>query len=313
MLTQYHPTEFTKRIEIISPEYVKPFTNFTKKISVQILKQEQTDATCELNGIMLYTDQINTIDELHNLMKGGKLEIEIGGAKVFMFDFELLMELNNVIKSNNIYIIKIPSEWTTKDILIGCLQFSSLVIKLDLPNANLIDDVKLCTNYCSYDTNSFQTFIHTSHELPISQITELAKHEWINNSATNITLNLNAKSFVKGYLIEGDISKINTFCIMLNGRERFKPYDNILLQTLCYKISNNLHYFSYINQNNLKDSSITSYVGALNCSSIDDIRLILQLLPSETLQQLKIYSVGFNILKYINGKASQIHSIYPPI
>lgn len=318
----FTPPDVVNEIKEIETNYVRPteigFKIFNTKISRNIVSSvnfcQYYLSTCKFTDVVLYSNQINTVEEFKNLMQDGEMEMYIGGSPCFKFAFSLLMELCNVIKSDNFYKIQIPSEWTTGNILLGYLEYYDFEIKMCVPNAHVIDNVKFITDCCFYNRRLYIDFLRHGHEKEIGQIFKEAEYIWGENTNQNtpidVILNIHSNSFAKGHLIEGDISKIDKFGIILNGHERFSPYNNTLLQTVCYKISDNLHYFSFTNENNLKTITTSGYVGGTNYSSADDAKFDLKLKPATVGTKLKIYTIGFNLLRYLSGMAGTAYTIY---
>lgn len=263
----------------------------------------------EFDKIIFELNSDSTIFDLKNILSDSKLIIMINYEPISIFNFSFLISLNEIITDNNSYTIVIPSSWTIGKIFKHCKIKTDLSIKIEIPNESVIKTIKniyLTVKYfetnLSYEncTDSINPQYYLECTKPFTQLKEVINYEHTDNTNLNLKFFLDTISFTKGFIIEGNITCINKFVIRFNGFDRFEPYDNTLLQTLCYKISDNLHYFSFMNKNNLMDISFDSYVGSLNCSGIDDVSILLTLKNFTVGNKLKIYSVGLNLITYLD-------------
>lgn len=127
----------------------------------------------------------------------------------------------------------------------------------------------------------------------------------------------------RGYFIEFDsgnidaIDAIDNLQLMLNGLTRL-IYNDITLSLYSKKISKNMFYVplnnnvdNYLTQ--MMDTIITSYVGSLNQSRIDNITLQLKLNLNNINNgtQIKVHSLSANLLRYHQHNALQyIDQVY---
>lgn len=263
--------------------------------------------SCTPKYIVLQSNQLHTIAEFKNAMAEGSFEIQIGGSQISKLDFSILMKLTEVKKLGNSYTIFIPGGYTMGEINLCGLVHHGVSAIFEIPNANLIENVRFFADYKFYDNNRRQELVQP-HEKIVQNISMSAIHTWQSSENSNISISLNTNHIIKGHFIEGDLSKIERLNLKFNGQDRL-IYDEVMLDLQCHKISNNLHYLSYTGDNNYQAMTFDSYTGAPNHSRIDSIRLNLRLKPSyldnlEPMQStLKFYSISFGILKYMAGMA----------
>lgn len=100
--------------------------------------------SCTLKYVTLRSSHINTIAEFKNAMSEGKLEIQIGGTTDIKSDFSVLMESTEVTKSGNNYTIFIPNN---KTYLVALYTRHKVRAIVNIPNAQLIENVSLAVNY----------------------------------------------------------------------------------------------------------------------------------------------------------------------
>ena len=124
----------------------------------------------------------------------------------------------------------------------------------------------------------------------------------LQESTLVITQNLSStfSGLSKGYFLEGNIDRISSFNIWLNGH-KFHHYNKIMLQLYSTKIHDNLLFLpfsasckDYINRNRY------TFVAGLNHGRIDSIVCEITFTTPQT--YFAIHSVEFNILTYNTGQ-----------
>jgi len=255
--------------------------------------------TCKLKHIVFNSDIIQSISEFKNLLNEAIFELTLDNEIIAKYNFSFLMELNEVKKVGNRFAIKIPHDHTIDEIILIALARAPLKLNLHITNISVISAINLYIDYIYYDREQRVQFDDNVHNILIQDIQECGILN-VENNKTHYKLNLHDNSHrTKGYFIEGDISKIKSFCIRMNGYDRFDEYDQMAMQLYCHHISDNLIYFSYTGQNNYKDMTLDSYTGSPDHSRLDTIVMLFKFDENINIEsQFKIYSVSLKYLHY---------------
>lgn len=311
--------------EVYSKKYKPGYNNYVKEsTSIEIIdhtfeykgqnkwysKISRYGDVIKFNSLVLCTNS-NAMDSIEldsNNFKNDDITIIIGGKHVMTYNINLMMELYPVKKIGNSLVLKIPNECTFGEILYIALQYDDVHVCVMLQDSQIISSVQLYVEHKYYEHDIRKSINENLHEKPIQYIRMSASHTWNCNVETIITTKLIGLMYTKGHFIEGNLSKIKKMVIYINGSPRIS-YDNIMLQAVCFKISNNLHYFSYTNENNYNDISFKSFDGSPNFNNYDQIKLKLYLYPSnESESTIKFYSVTLGIMRYFSGMANILYN-----
>ena len=273
--------------------------NVIRRYSVHV--QHSADS-CKLRHISFYADSQLTTEQFKDLQKNSTFEILIGGIRFIKVNLSLLMELTEVKKIGNNFVVTIPHEYTIGEILLISSRNFDTRLNLEL-NCQHITNVKIFAQYTFYDENVRNTLRDNEQKRMCQLIENADEHFWTNQAETRTRLSLNHNGFTKGYFIEGDIDKIKGLQLELNGHDRFEMYDEVAIGLYCDRISDRLLFLPFNNdiRNNYKNMTLESYTGAMDASRIDTIRLKILLNPSEMESTLKVYAMTCNFMIYSGG------------
>lgn len=273
--------------------------DFDDNYNLQILRCADK---CKLKCIMFKSDIIQSIDNFKQQMRNAKFKLLFKTDIIAEYNFSLMMELNEVKKIENDFVITIPNDYTFDKILLTSLDFTDVDVHLDIECKDKITDVKLLVDYIYCDKTE-QYNLHDNIQNTLYQ--EITKCATIDLQPDKIRapcrLNDNGIGQTKGYFIEGNISKINSFTIRHNGKDRFNHYDKTMIDICCYKITDRLMYFSYNGKNNYKDMNLNSYNGSLNTLKIDLNEMMFNFDQNTEQEYFNIYSISLKYINYIKG------------
>ena len=308
------PLEFKK----YKPNYKTDKTDNTSNIQdakkiISVVIPRNSDS-CKLLYFIICSKEITSIQALKKVMENCELEITIGGCPVIKYYFDILMELEQVKKYENEYVIMIPSDFTVNEIFLIALQWHDVRININLENIELIDDMQLYCEGKFMEEQKRNCIVNTSQEHMFQEIELLVDHSWSSNKLSETQYNFIPAGMVKGYFIQGDLSKIKQLTLKYDNVIRL-TYDNIQLGVLCHKISDKLHYLSFTNKNNYKELSLESYIGASCAAKVNVASFILKLSPTyknndaDTIDTIKIYSMSFYLMRYIGGMGGSYYDL----
>ena len=273
-----------------------PFAD-KNKFSIEI---KRSSDSIKLLYLTFESNKIKSVDEFKQLMKNDSLNIN---NQWITYDFELLMELTEVKKFDDSYIVTIPGNYTIGEFYQIASQHNIFNIYFDIKNIHMIDKIKICYEMNYYSDNIRKELCDKHQERIFQTITPLINHHIDSNHIDTDThiYNCCPNRIAKGYFILGDLNLIELLKIQLNGQDRLK-LNNVQLNMICHKISDKLHYFSFNNKNNYRDMTYESYDGSSNNFRIDTLKFCLKFKKSKyTDSSIKIYELELNIFRYMNG------------
>lgn len=284
-------------IKNIAHEIIVPYTDYIYNIN--ILRHSNK---CKFKCIVFESTLIQSIDDFKKYMHDSKFKLLFKTDVIAEYNFSFMMELNEVKKIENNFVIVIPNDYTFNKILLTSLNLTNVRVHLDIECEDKITNIKLLVDYIYCDGKEQYNLINNIQNMLYQDITKCATID-VQSDMTkcDCILNDNGIGQTKGYFIEGDISRINSFTIRHNGRDRFKPYDKTMIGICCHKISNRLMYFSYNGENNYKDMSLDSYIGSLNSHQIDSNQMRFKFDQNTKQDYLNIYAVSLKYINYIKG------------
>lgn len=116
-----------------------------------------------------------------------------------------------------------------------------------------------------------------------------------NNFLQTINITLNSNLLTKGFFIGTNLGDISRIILQINGQDRF-DYDEILLNTICKKINDDLFYIPLDINQEYTDCSENSYYSALNLARFDTTRFIFTF--KNIPENISIYTLGLNYTEY---------------
>ncbi len=292
--------------ESISHEIMEiPFSNHSGQKRIATLMRNADNAI--LRHLEFHPTHDMSIDEFKSLMTDGYIELSAGGYKLIKYNFGLCMELENVRKINNAFIIRIPFEYTIGRLHMICIQYSSITITIDVPNHDQIQNVKLFCDYVYLDSEPRRHLASNYQSTYMQNFDVIGKcsTENINNNVA--TINLSQHILIKGYFIEGDMSKIKKIIWKNDNDQIILTYDKNSNdqqnnQISFKQISPKLHFISQPNvdyksmaqSENIENLNMYNGSAVIEFNNIDDIH-------NQPINHIKFHSISQNTLQYGDG------------
>lgn len=260
-----------------------------------------------LKHIVFTSNQILSIEQFKKVMYDDDL--------IFCnlcYSFNILMELNDVVKIGNRFIITVPFDFTFGEYYCVKFDFTHNTFDLQIHNHEMIEKISIFIDNILYDTQ-FRNHIHKTNFSNMIQNIKICNKYNGNSKDFTVDLNHEGDHIIKGYFIEGDISKIIFFQLFFNGHERFSGYDTVGISLYCHKISDNMFYYSPNGFNNYKDFSINSYYSNyLNVSEIQNIKIRFKIDDKNNENiNINVYCVSLEYITY-HKNTYEINSKIPP-
>ena len=156
--------------------------------------------------------------------------------------FKILMELNKMYELDGKVYLKINFNWFIQDLLIVCMEYSS--IKILITNISNVA-IKLLVKYIYIDSISREYILNNNNISTIQTINILNNNYNNTNSNTHI-FNLLPNKKYKGFYIISDninnISHIKLHCSNVDVNEDVFYYDKYLCKNICVSLSDTLLY-----------------------------------------------------------------------
>lgn len=261
---------------------------------------------CKLVGVVFEFDTNIEDHDFYDMMEKCKCKIgsNISKSEIIEYNLQFLSDIGRITTSGNSFCIEFP-KWTTHEILLISLQFYELLFTLECNNMDIPEcKIFLLVNYIYLNDIERHKFAENPQSRIYQNIVLVGS---CNTTDNTITLNLDVEHWlVKGYFIKGHLFSMCEFLIKINNKNRFNPYDKIMINTLCHTINDindDLLYFSYTGEKNFKSNTIESYDGSTNHKKTQKIEVVLKF-DAYAQRDIKIYAVELKFLNYANGKLS---------
>ena len=254
---------------------------------------------------LIFTSNKNmTIEEFINCMNNASLRVwsdmQNEQNSIMKIDFSFLMKLNLINQYNmDTFTVKIPADITFGEIYLISLDYVGLYIRINNIDVQLFESIDVVCNYRYIDNPLRKRLEKEYHSNSIQIINKCSEVNITNNNCYKLDIK-DQSGITKGYFMEGDLCNLDSFCIRVNGYDRFASYDQVMIDLYC-KITENLYYFSYTNKHNYEDLSTNSYVGSPNTQNINELVMLLKFNGTQKNSTLKIYSVSKGLIHYQNG------------
>jgi hypothetical protein len=256
-----------------------------------------------------------TLEQFKNAVKNARMSFQIGGNEIFSCFFDLLMDLFPVKQFGDVFVLHFPSEMTICDIPVIALEFHNISVEIYNLNHDF-ENIKLVAQGTMLDTEQRNETKKRGHELSIQQFQnivafvgddleqEIKLHHWLFSRSDDYLPNM--CNLVKGFFISGNISNIRNFKIYLNNKIR-EDLDFAMINTYCRKINENTIFYSFDGKNDYENNESKSYIGALNASRIDYIKLKFDLFNRDQ-TTYKITALSHNIMRIMSGMGGVAYS-----
>jgi len=257
---------------------IKIDNNKKQKIFPTSIKFILSNNNYELEDIIFSIEKLN-------------LMVLIGGNSIFSIPINFFISLYGYKKKENI--IKIPLEFEMFfENLIFYAKYQNIEFALS-EKLNIILESILTIKVLEFNGDIPYTNVISYTNL-IQQINTTKIED---NFLQRVNITLNNNSLAKGFFIGSNLTNISEIKLQLNGQDRFH-YDEILLNTICKKINDNLFYIPLDINQEYTDCSENSYYSALNLARIDTTRFIFTFKNIQ--ENICIYTLGLNYVKYYN-------------
>jgi len=253
--------------------------------------------------------------EKHNIIYPEFLEITFSND-VCLTDYneicKILHDVHLIIKVNNFYLLNIPLKFLLHfnkfeiydnkfylnllfDIFIDQLLISKSLFELININDNIISCGLVIKNIYYLSTfNIKESFLQYLSSIQLNNINGIFEHK------------LPFNGIVKGLFLECiNIDDINEIKLTLNDFTKH-VYNKFFIKKNCIKISNKLLYYPFNSEKKYNDLTNNSFEGSINFEKINSVTLILNL--NTNINQLTIYYLGSNIIKYKKNRCNLIYN-----
>lgn len=257
-----------------------PFVN--NKIQIENNKKQKIFPTSI--KFILNDNQYELEDIIHSI---GELNfiVKVGGYIIFSIPLNFFISLYGYNKKENI--IKIPLEFKMFfENLIFYAKWQNIEIMLSEKHDNISESIL---------TIKFSEFYGDIPRRNVIQQIDLIKIE--NNFLQTVNITLDSRSLTKGFFIGINLNDISRIKLQINGHDRF-DYDEILLNTICKKINDDLFYIPLDINQEYTDCSENSYYSALNLARFDTTRFIFTF--KNIPENISIYTLRLNYVSYNN-------------
>ena len=257
---------------------------------------------------------INVIDTFFILCQSIRLVMTISDITVFQVSLSLLNDLKAVQISNNKIYIPIPFNSLFGNINMNGLYYSTVkfIIQDCYELSNYAQSFSLISKVFLYDNNernrmSLNTSNYFIQQIGSLHVTPVPTSETAD--ITNFQIKTNALNGpTKGFLIQCGVDDLLSLKFYINNNIRI-DYNQFLIQSVCVKISNNLLYMPFNDNDTYNERNLGSFDGSINLSRLESSTLCLQFQTRQ--HKVVIHNVYFNQLRQTNGLANLVAGHIP--
>ena len=233
------------------------------------------------------------LEDIINSIGKFNLMVLIQGNTIFSIPINFFISLYGYKKKENIIKIQLEFKMFFEN-LIFYTKYQNIVFALSEKLNNILESI-LTIKVSEFNGDISNTNV-------IQQI-ETTKIE--DNFLQTVNITLYNNSLAKGFFIGANLDDISTIKLLLNGQDRI-DYDEILLNTICKKINDNLFYIPLDINQEYTDCSENSYYSALNLARIDSSRFTF--IFKHISENICIYTLGLNYVKYYNEYLNLVYN-----
>ena len=242
-----------------------------------------------------------------------RIFMAISDITVLQFSLSLLNELKPAILHDNKIYIPIPfhSLFGNRINSVG-LYYSSVLFTIQdfIELSNYASSFSLITKVYLYSSSERNRFTSLGTNSLIQQIGSLhvsTPHYMSPNTVFQIQTNM-FNGPTKGFFLQCCVENLVSIRFYINNNIRFS-YDRFFIQTACVKVSNNLLYMPFNENNNFEDCSIGSYSGSINLTRLENSTIYLYF--SSNQNKVVVHNVYFNYLRQSSGLAGLVVDYKP--
>lgn len=239
-----------------------------------------------------------TINEFKKIIKNYKFQLHIHGTIVCRYNFDILIELNEIQKVENTFIIKIP-DYFIKNFVNVALD-GNVLIKFDSYERNNFKDISIIYKTTHYETEQRQLLTKNKHEQIIQQVYKIC--EFNGDELKNECRTIGFK-FTKGFFVVGSLDNIKNISLIFIGTQSFLGvgekfnYDRAMLHSVAHIISDNMCYISFDDKYNYTCLTPESFSGACDLSIYKSYLFRINLYKAN-ISTYDIYSISGNTINY---------------
>lgn len=202
--------------------------------------------------------EIHTVDnieqsELKKIINNGFLKIRLltnDGPELITYHFGLLFELEPVKKINNVFILKIPFEYTLNKLHMQASQLTNFFLEINIPNPHMIKNIKLYQDMLYFHDNMRLHLKNCTHFFEIQTFDFISNFKFhSSNKKYTLKCDLLKHTQSKGYFFNGDFNSVKTLIIKNKTGDIFLNYDKNHKDLKIQKISNNLYWITNTSNN----------------------------------------------------------------
>jgi len=257
---------------------------------------------------------INAIDTFFMVCHSIRLVLTISDITVFQVSLSLLNDLKTAqIRGNKIY-IPIPFNSLFGNINMNGLYYSTVkfIIQDCYEVSNYAQSFSLMSKVFLYENNERNRMSLNNTNYFIQQIGSLHVTPVPTPETADITYFqiqttvLNGPT--KGFLIQCGVDDLLSLKFYINNNIRI-DYNQFLIQSVCIKISNNLLYMPFNDNDTYNERNLGSFDGSINLSRLESSTLCLEFQTRQ--HKVVIHNVYFNQIRQTNGLANLVNGHIP--
>lgn len=235
-------------------------------------------------------------NEINKILNDVYLTMKVNGICIFNIPLKFLLHFNKFEIYKNKFYLDLSFDLFIEEILIPKSHYLYFIFEL----INVNNDIVSC-NLIMRITHCF-SFINNTRKNILQYLSSVQLNDI--NGRNYFEYKLPFNGIIKGLFIECDnINNINNLILTLNDNINIQ-YNHFLIKINCIKISDKLLYYPFNSQKKFNDLSNISFEGSINFNKIQNIKIIVNL--TENINNLIIYALGTNIIKYKKNKCNLI-------
>jgi hypothetical protein len=252
---------------------------------------------CQFDYLLFIPSIDLTINDFINGIYNGQMTVTIGGSDFGTYCLSLFINLNNIIKNENGFIVKIPPQFTTNKLILIALLYHDVCIIIKNISINFFEEIKIYTTFFHYNKNKRNMLASNPHEIlfPNLQTCNLVCSDITNN----VIIDLHPFGLLsKGYFLETDVDHLDRIVLQLNNID-FIDYDKMMINLFCKKYGKKLLYIPFNSEETFENIDQNSFIGSINHSHI--VQKISLYFDEINRYKVKVHSIYQAIQLHMNG------------
>jgi hypothetical protein len=178
-----------------------------------------------------------------NSLKNARLELLIAGNVAMTYPLDLLVELNEVVKVNDMILLKIPNNFTMENIMLKKLKYHAVRLKIEhrcSVNLKNLESPKIINYrvYFSGKKDDFDDDDLLSHETKVQQISKVGSCE---GNKLYQKFKLFERGLIKGFFVMGNVNNISNVILSYFMKKEETQIQHELTQ---HKLHQNLAFYT---------------------------------------------------------------------